>query len=273
MAEIDAYEIHRAGVVLARARYTIALVGAGISAESGIPTFRGPGGIWTRLGEPGNDQWQRFLEDPGAWWRRMRAAGIGSTGAPAGGSERSAWEQARPNLAHYAMAELEEMGVLRHVVTQNIDNLHQVAGTKSITEFHGNRYKLRCIRCHRRFERSDFDLTTDEPPHCPDCGGVVKSDTVMFGEPIPPYALERAFDEARKSDCILVVGTSAVVYPAAELPYRVLRNGGAMVEVNPMETPLSEMAEVALRAPAGEVMPRLVDAVRQAWDRLGRRPS
>ncbi len=256
MTEPSNPEIERAADLVSGARYTIALVGAGISVESGIPPFRGPGGLWTRMGEPGNDQWQRFLDDPKAWWRRMREAR--SSG------EASAWEGAKPNTAHYALAELEAMGVMKHVVTQNIDNLHQEAGTKNITEFHGNRYKLRCVRCHSRFERSDFDLTVDEPPDCPRCGGFVKSDTVMFGEPIPPYALERAFEEARRADCILIVGTSAVVYPAAEVPVHVRRNGGALIEVNPMETDLSRICDVALRGAAGEVMPALVDAVKRA---------
>jgi NAD-dependent deacetylase len=248
-------KVERAAAILVRARHLIALVGAGISVESGIPPFRGPGGLWTRNGEPGNDQWQRFLEDPRAWWRARMAAGKAA--------QSSAWEQARPNPAHYALAELEAIGVLRHVVTQNIDNLHQEAGSRSITEFHGNRFKLRCIRCNARFERDAFALSPDEPPSCPDCGGIVKSDTVMFGEPIPPDAISRAFEEARAADCILIVGTSAVVYPAAELPLRVRQNGGSLVEVNPMETPLSRYCEAVLREPAGEVMPRLVEAVRR----------
>ena len=243
---------------MAAARHVIALVGAGISVESGIPPFRGPGGLWTRVGEPGNDQWQRFLQDPTAWWRQMRS------GPRAARASAASWEAAKPNPAHYALAELEAMGVLKHVVTQNIDNLHQVAGTRSITEFHGNRYKLRCIQCHTRFDREAFELSPDAPPACPRCGGVVKSDTGMFGEPIPPYAIERAFAEARAADCILIIGTSAVVYPAAELPYHVRRNGGSLIEVNPMETPLSGMCDVVLRAPAGEVMPALVEAVKRA---------
>jgi NAD-dependent deacetylase len=152
---------------------------------------------------------------------------------------------------------------MRHVITQNIDNLHQVAGTENISEFHGNRFKMRCIGCNRRWQRDEIDLNAQDPPQCPDCRGIVKSDTVMFGEPIPPDAVSRSFEEARKADCCLVIGTSAVVYPAAEVPLIVRRNGGTLIEVNPLETALSDYCQVVLRAPAGESMPALVDALRE----------
>lgn len=245
-------DIAEAARVLRESRYVVSLVGAGISAESGIPTFRGPGGLWTRLGEPANDQYQQFLEDPQGWWKRMREQRAGGN---------ASWDNAVPNPAHYALAELEATGAMRHVITQNIDNLHQVAGTQSISEFHGNRYKMRCIGCGRRWDRGEFEVT-DRLPECPECGAIVKSDTVMFGEPIPRDAITRSFEEARKADCCLVIGTSAVVYPAAEVPIIVRRGGGRLIEVNPLETPLSEHAEVVLRGPAGEVMPMLVEALR-----------
>lgn len=255
MAEDLSRAIQNAARILAGSGYAISLVGAGISAESGIPTFRGPGGLWTRLGEPPNNQYEQFLEDPKGWWLRRMAARPGGA---------SSWDSAQPNPAHYALAELEEMGVMKHVVTQNIDNLHQVAGTRSISEFHGNRYKMRCVGCGRRWERGEIEIRVEEPPKCTDCQGIVKSDTVMFGEPIPRDAIERSFAEARQADCCLVIGTSAVVYPAAEVPLIVLRNGGRLIEVNPLETGLSGYCEVAVRGAAGEVMPRLVDEVRTA---------
>ncbi len=239
--------------LLVESSYVISLVGAGISAESGIPTFRGPGGLWTRLGEPPNNQYQQFLEDPDSWWRQRVAAQAGGGGAT--------WDAAQPNPAHYALAELERLGVMRHVVTQNIDNLHQVAGSKNVSEFHGNRYKWRCIGCGRRWEREEFGAAADRMPQCPDCGGIVKSDTVMFGEPIPADAIERSFSEARRADCCVVIGTSAVVYPAADVPMIVRRNGGRLIEVNPLETPLSAYSDVVLRGPAGEVMPALVEEI------------
>ncbi|HEY7269894.1 MAG TPA: NAD-dependent deacylase [Dehalococcoidia bacterium] len=246
----------RAAEILTASRYAISLVGAGISAESGIPTFRGPDGLWTRMGEPSNTQYQEFLQDPKGWWKaRMSSQAAGSM---------AHWDDAKPNPAHYALAELEAVGVMRHVVTQNIDNLHQVAGTNSISEFHGNRYKMRCINCGRRWGRGEIDAGADEPPECPDCRGIVKSDTVMFGEPIPRDAMARSFEEAEQADCCLIIGTSAVVYPAAEVPQIVKRQGGRLIEVNPLESAISRYCDVNLRGAAGEVMPRLVDAVRAA---------
>jgi len=251
-----AHRAAEAARILRESRYVVSLVGAGISAESGIPTFRGPAGLWTRTGQPGNDQYQRFLADPGAWWRERRAA-------LASGAYWS-WERAIPNPAHCALAELEDMGVMRHVITQNVDNLHQEAGTRSISEFHGNRFKMRCIDCNRRWARAEFDTLSDALPTCPDCGGLVKSDTVMFGEPVPEDAIKRSLEEAEQADCCVVIGTSAKVYPAAKVPLIVLATGGRLIEVNLVETPLSNHCAVVLRAPAGEAMPAIVAALRGA---------
>ena len=154
------------------------------------------------------------------------------------------------------------MGLLKHIITQNIDNLHQEAGSTAVTEIHGNRTKLRCLGCGQRWPLDSFPI--DElPPHCPDCGGVVKSDTVMFGEPIPRDALDECLLQTQMCDCMLLVGTSAVVYPAAGFPVDVKRNGGRLIEVNPNETPLTEMADVVVRAPAGESLPMVVARLRE----------
>jgi NAD-dependent deacetylase len=248
--------LRQAAAILARSNYVISLVGAGISSESGIPTFRGPGGLWTRLGEPSNTQYEEFLADPIGWWRQRMS--VQASGA------QSHWDNALPNAAHYALAELETIGVMKHVVTQNVDNLHQVAGTKSISEFHGNRHKMRCINCGTRWDRSEIEVSAEAPPECPHCGGIVKGDTVMFGEPIPADAMDRSFIEARRADCCLIIGTSAVVYPAAEVPQIVRRKRGRLIEVNPLDSAISPYCDVTLRGLAGEVMPLLVQAVRDA---------
>jgi NAD-dependent deacetylase len=236
------------------ARYCTALVGAGISKESGIPTFRGEGGLWTRQGEPPMNGYQIFLEDPRAWWLER----IEQRRNPPDFAR--AIDQARPNPGHLALAELERRGRLVHLITQNVDGLHVDAGSERLTEIHGNRRKLRCIACGRRGPLYDY-AEDDVPPVCDACGGIVKSDTVMFGEPIPTAFLDACFEHAGRSDLMLVIGTSATVYPAADFPLQVLRRGGAIVEVNVDETPFSRFAAVVLRGPAGELLPQIVEAL------------
>jgi NAD-dependent deacetylase len=244
-----------AAEVLASASYTIALVGAGLSKESGIPTFRGGDGLWDKHGEPPMDGYQRFVADPTAWWaERLSQQEKMSEFA-------SALDDAQPNPGHIAMAEMERLGLLKHVITQNIDNLHALAGSTALTEIHGNRTKMRCIGCSRRWPREEF-LSEEVPPRCPDCRDLVKSDTVMFGEPIPRDALESCYAEAQRADCVLLVGTSAVVYPAAEFPIIAYRRGARLIEVNPQETPLTDICVAALRASSGEALPKLMERAR-----------
>ncbi len=253
MAELDD-EIERAAQALIDARYAIALVGAGISVESGIPPFRGKGGLWTKHGEPPMDGYQRAMEDLSAYWEGMLAR------RDADDEFSHAIRDARPNAAHRAMARLESMGVLRHTISQNIDNLHFVAGSVAVTEIHGNRTKLRCIDCGARWPFVEFAIT-EIPPPCPECRGIVKGDTVMFGEPIPQAALAECHEQAGRADCVLIAGTSATVYPAAYFPELVLERGGSVVEVNTDATPFTRYAAAVLRAPAGEILPLLVKAV------------
>jgi NAD-dependent deacetylase len=249
--------IEEAVEAIAAAKYVVALVGAGISAESGIPTFRGPEGLWTKHGEPDLRDYERFAADPKWWWER-RISGAGGLAELV-----AALEAAQPNAGHIALREMEEGGWLKHIITQNIDNLHQRAGSVNITEIHGNRTKLRCISCGIRWPLDEFPI--DElPPHCPDCKGVVKGDTVMFGEPIPRDALDSCVDQTWKCDCMLLIGTSAVVYPAAQFPLDVRRLGGRLIEINPHETPLSGLADVVVRAPSGEALPAIVARLREA---------
>jgi len=244
--------------VIVEASYVIALVGAGMSKESGIPTFRGGDGLWDKHGQPPMDGYQRLLADPEKW-AAERAAQQGQPG-----DWGKALDDAQPNPGHYALAELERLGHLQCIITQNIDNLHHVAGSTAVAEIHGNRTKQRCIGCMRRWGSDDsLDGLVMEGniPRCPDCDGIVKGDTVMFGEPIPQDVLEVCFDQVRQADCMLLLGTSAAVVPAAEFPVMVYRNGGRLIEVNPQETHLSEACSAVLRAPTGEVLPKLVEHV------------
>ena len=239
--------------LLARATHAVVLAGAGMSKESGIRTFRGEGGLWTEHGEPPLNQFDTFASDPGRWWERRLEEGRND------GFARSL-DEAQPNPGHVALAELEQLGIVSHVITQNIDDLHRLAGQTSITEIHGNRHWLRCMDCETRWSRSEFRINEDLlPPTCSECGGVVKSDTVMFGEPIPPSALQRCFEETAQADCFLTIGTSAVVYPAAQFPVDALRRGVPLIEINPEPTPLTELATVVIPGPSGAVLPSIVE--------------
>jgi len=249
-------ETEVAARTILKSRYLVALTGAGVSVESGIPPFRGPDGLWTRFGEPDMRDYERFKADPKGWWDRR----LKHTQEPMG-LGRSI-RGAEPNLGHYAFAKLEQIGVLKALITQNIDNLHNVAGSRNVVEIHGNAYKLRCTTCHNRYEAEGFQVK-EIPPRCPECGGVMKEDTVMFGEPIPSDVLRRCYEETHKCDCMLVIGTSGIVYPAAALPISVKQGGGILIEVNPRETELTVLCDITLRAPSGEVLPKLVEEIKR----------
>jgi NAD-dependent deacetylase len=249
-ADLDA-----AARCLLEARYVIALTGAGLSVESGIPPFRGPNGLWTKYGEPPMNGYERFLADPKkAWEDRMNPSG----------PMRELWDaltNAEPNAGHHALVELEDMDVVRATITQNVDNLHRVAGSRRLLEIHGNATLIRCIRCMARFERDEIDFAV-LPPSCPRCNGLLKSDTVSFGEPIPLDVLEACSGEADRADCMLVAGTSATVYPAAGFPIAIADRGGDLIEVNPYPSDLSPLCRITLAGTAAEVLPALVDRVR-----------
>ncbi len=247
-------EIERAVEIINASEYVVALVGAGLSAESGIPTFRGAGGLWTRVGEPSVNDYQRFLRDPVGWWKNQ----LDPDADPARAEFREAIDRAEPNAGHYALVKMERMGILKMTITQNVDDLHARAGSNNLVEIHGNRSKARCVVCESRWPRDAFDYET-LPPICPECGGLVKADTVMFGEPIPPSALDACFRETAMCDCMIVCGTSATVFPAASFPRIVKENGGAIVELNPNPTPISAVADVVLRGPSGEFLPEVAE--------------
>ena len=248
--------VQEAAAILRASRYCIALTGAGISAESGIPTFRGKDGLWTKHGEPPLNQYQKFLDDPREYWDgvRRRRENPDELAATMG--------EAVPNDGHFALAELERIGVLKHTITQNVDNLHRMAGTQRITEIHGNLHLLRCVDCG---SRTPFDEIPELlPPRCDRCGGIVKTDGVMFGEPIPSDALAACQRESERADCMLLVGTTAVVSPAADFAWMVRSAEHPLIEVNPEPTVISDFCAVAIRAAAGDALPRLTDLLKRA---------
>jgi len=263
--------IGRAARDLVDSKYTIALTGAGISTESGIPDFRGPSGIWTKNPEAERRAYlgyQIFLEDPKRWWEeRLANPSPGLFGAQG---------EVMPNVGHHALVKLEKLGIIKCVITQNIDALHEKAGTKRLLEYHGSTAKLRCVSCGLRFSRDEFDLQkllqeNQLPPHCPACRGIVKSDGVSFGEPIPSDVAHQSLEEAWKCDLMLICGTSAVVYPFANLP----RIAGerreekisavTIIEVNADPTPLTEegISDYLIQGKIGEILPAIVEEVKR----------
>ena len=257
MDAVDTRQFEAAVDLLAGARYAVALTGAGISKESGIPTFRGEGGLWTIRGEPPLDQYQTFVGDPARWWERRLEEQAGPPEEFA-----LALHAAEPNAGHRALVDLEAAGVLRHVITQNVDDLHRRAGHQSLTEIHGNMHWMRCMDCHQRWPRAEVIVDPASlPPRCSQCRGVVKGDGVMFGEPIPPYALRRCAEETERADVFLIIGTTAMVYPAAMYPQLAVQRGVPLIEIDPEPTALTQDATVVLRGRAGDLLPGLVSAV------------
>jgi len=239
--------IERAAQAIRTARKTIALTGAGISAESGIPTFRDPGGLWDRYDPEEYATIQAFRRDPGKVWRMMK--------------DFTELKTARPNPGHFGLVQLEQLGLLHCIVTQNVDNLHQAAGSREVIEFHGNMRQVVCMSCGKVLPLDEISLET-LPPYC-GCGGVFKPAGVFFGEPIPLYALSRSQEEAQSCDLILVIGTSAVVYPAADIP-RVAKEAGAQViEINPERTDLTDrLADFIIQEKAGIAIPQIITAIK-----------
>ena len=256
--------IRQAADLVRGARCVTALVGAGLSAGSGVPTYRGAGGLWMGEGMPPLLSYQEFARDPAGWWRARLAAEVD----PAHPVYRmkQAVDRAVPNAGHLALAELERRGILRCVITQNVDGLHDAAGSGAVLEIHGNRNRLRCIACGWRFPRYDDSgvdcvgllSTGGGPPLCGRCGGILKLDTVMFGEPIPPDTLRACREAAERCDCMLLVGTSGTVSPAARLPLLAQERGATLIEINPETTSLTPHCSLVLPGPADAVLPQLL---------------
>src|SRR5580698_6377358 len=244
--------IREAARTILAAQYPIALTGAGMSVESGIPPFRGPGGLWTKYGEPPMNGFQRFMADPKKAWEERLSKRNDELYKPL--------SVAKPNPGHLALVELEQLGVLRFVITQNVDDLHRQAGQKALAEIHGNWKLMRCLDCNSRFSAEEISLEV-LPPKCPKCSGMVKADTVSFGEPIPTDVLMQCQNHSARADLVIVAGTSATVYPAAGFAIEVKQRGGVLVEVNLYESEITHYCNVSLRGGSANVLPRLTKAI------------
>lgn len=218
----------------------VALTGAGISAESGIPTFRSKGGLWEKYDPLIYASIEMFRQDPSKYW------------AIRGDFIRN-YDHYQPNPAHLALADLEAMNILRHVITQNIDGLHRKAGSKGVTEIHGSLREIYCLSCGKLYLAPEIPV--GDPPCC-ECGGILKPNTVLFGEHLPMEALERAYQESSTCKVMLVIGTSAVVQPAASLPHLAKKSGAMVIEVNPEKA--FPLADYCLEENAGTALPKIV---------------
>jgi NAD-dependent deacetylase len=236
---------------LRQAESVAVLTGAGISAESGIPTFRDPGGLWQRFKPEELANVRAFLRNPelvqGWYTHRRRIA-----------------EETRPNAGHHALAALEALVPDFSLVTQNVDNLHQRAGSQTVVELHGNLTRSYCIDCRQPATDADLAVSGEgEPVRCPSCEGYIRPDVVWFGEMLPEGAMEQADAAARRADVFLSIGTSAVVYPAAALPLIAKDGGGYVAEVNIERSAIADELDEVVLGKAGEVLPALIVAVQR----------
>jgi NAD-dependent deacetylase len=248
-------EIELLADLIVKSKKIVVFTGAGVSTESGIPDFRSPGGIWSKY-DPEDFTLQKFLSSPearGMHWKMFTESGL--------------IVDAEPNAAHYAIAELHQLGKLDCVITQNVDNLHQKAGVPEdkVFELHGNIRWVLCLSCHKRFSLAEVLQRIEEgieAPDCPDCHGILKPDAVMFGEALPQETLMESTRRSQNCDLLIVIGSTLVVYPAASVPMYAKEAGAKLAIVNLTPTPLDRYAEVVINDKAGEAMSKVMEKVR-----------
>ncbi|MHB8909493.1 MAG: NAD-dependent protein deacylase [Syntrophales bacterium] len=248
--------IGRVAEMILKARRIVVFTGAGVSTESGIPDFRSPGGFWTKF-DPEDFTIEKFLSNPETRRKQWRFLVSGDL-----------LKDASPNAAHEAIAELEALGRLDCVITQNIDNLHQKAGNAPgrVYELHGTMHWVRCLQCGGRYALEEVlkkYRAAADPPACEQCGGIMKPDVIFFGEALPEDTLNEATRHAGRCDLLIVVGSSLVVYPAATMPFIAKESGAKLVIVNLTPTPADRIADVVINAAAGDALTRILAAVRR----------
>lgn len=239
--------LERAIVRLKKTESLLVITGAGISAESGIPTFRGADGLWQNYrAEELATPWA-FERDPVTVWKWYEW-------------RRGIISKAEPNKGHIAIKGFEERFKNFFLITQNVDGLHARTGVKNMVEIHGNLWRVRCTRDNKTFMLWDYPLK-EIPPKC-ECGGILRPDVVWFGESIPYAYLEKAYSAINSCDTLIVAGTSGVVYPVAAFPQMVKDNGGFVIEVNIEATPISQIADISLFGSSGEILPLLLEGLK-----------
>ena len=244
-------DIETVAQLVVEAKRMVAFTGAGISAESGIPTYRDTDGLWTKYDPNKYASIDYFLHDPSYYWRFFREVRYPLL-----------FEKAMPNPGHLALAELERRGPLCCVITQNIDGLHQEAGSKRVIELHGNTRIIRCLECMNELtaEKAYALTETQLPPPCPACGGLLKPAVVFFGESLPEQAVRDAYDEAEICDVLLAIGSSLVVYPAAHIPVRAKECGARLVIISTEPTAMDSIADFVIHDKAGSILPIIAES-------------
>ncbi len=241
--------IKKAAKDITAEKNAVALTGSGISVESGIPPFRGKGGIWEKFDPMEFAHIDAFMKDPAKVWDVLLR------------ELKEVIDKAKPNDAHKGLAKLEEFGILKTIITQNVDGLHQAAGNSDVIEFHGNFAWYRCLDCNRRIETGRIDLT-QIPPRC-ECGGIYRPECVFFGEMIPPDYLYRSRQAASECNIMLVIGTSAIVHPAASMPVVAKESGAKIIEINLERTPLStNISDYLIMGKAGQIMNDIIAEIK-----------
>ena len=227
----------------------VAFTGAGISAESGVPTYRGEGGLWTKYDPSKYASIGYFLQDPSYYWNFFKDV------------RYPILKNVRPNKAHLALFEMEKAGILKTVITQNIDGLHQEAGSSSVIELHGTTRTIICMECSKKYSigQAFAKLQQHIPPLCTDCEGILRPDVIFFGETLDPKILRAAYAEVTDCDLLLAVGSSLVVYPAADIPMRAKQAGAKLAIINKGSTPLDAVADYVFDAAAGTILPKLIN--------------
>ena len=240
----------KAAEIIDECKKLVVFTGAGMSTESSIPDFRGPGGLWTKYDPMKVASIDAFRSDPKAWWKWMSSLG-------------SDVLDATPNKGHLALAELEKLGKVDCVITQNIDGLHQKAGNNCVLELHGSVATAKCTQCRASYPRDyvmELIKSGEIPPRCDICAGILKLDVVLFGEPLPPIIFQEATERSNDCDAMLIAGSSLVVYPAAVLPKLAKDHGAKIIMVNLEPTDFDNDCDVVLRGKVGEILPKLVEA-------------
>ena len=234
-------------------KHIVIFTGAGISAESGIPTYRGENGLWNKYDPNIYANIAYFQQDPSYYWNFFREV------------RYPMLKKVKPNDAHLALAELQGVGNLKTVITQNIDGLHQEAGSSSVIELHGTTRIIYCQNCSQEYSLDEaFSLLEVQiPPLCSECEGKLRPAVVFFGESLNPQVLQMAFEEAENSDLLLAVGSSLVVHPAADIPRIAKQTGALLAIINKEKTPLDSAADYVINDEAGKILPQIVQIIKE----------